>query len=162
MHIFRILIPLTLITFTYVPLSIAKPKKTATTQTLTLELAKKALEYTNQFRIKKGLSPLIWDGSLATIALNHSKNMGTHKVGFGHDGFNKRIATLPVHPRSAAENVFICYNMRGDLAFIAIDGWIKSAGHLKNIVGSYTHCGIGVYCTAQGYWYFTQIFASYR
>lgn len=121
------------------------------------EIAQKTLEYTNEFRVKNGLPALKWNQALADAATKHSQNMADHKVTFGHDGFKKRIATLPVHPRAAAENVYMC-NYRGDIARSACDGWIKSPGHLKNIRGNYNSCGIGVYKNKEGFWYVTQIF----
>jgi uncharacterized protein YkwD len=40
----------------------------------------------------------------------------------------------------------------------AIDGWLNSPSHRQNIEGSYDATGIGIVRTAQGEYYFTQIF----
>lgn len=120
-------------------------------------MAKKAFEYTNEFRHKKGLPTFQWHPQVAEIAHQHSHAMATNVVGFGHEGFAQRIGKLPFFVGAAAENVFKG-NMAGDRARTAVDGWIQSPGHLKNLVGNYTWCSIGVCRDAQGYWYFTQIF----
>jgi uncharacterized protein YkwD len=122
------------------------------------EYAKKTFDYTNAFRIKRGLSKLTWNNGLATRAEEHSKNMALGKVKCGHAGFKKRIAHVPNIALTAAENVFMC-NMQGDIAKICVDSWIESPGHLKNVLGNFNNCGIGVYKNAKGFWYFTQIFA---
>lgn len=124
------------------------------------DLAYQTFTFTNQFRAGKKLPLFLWDEKLAHIAFQHSKKMGDGRVPFGHDGFTLRISTLPTMS-SAAENVFMC-NMRHDQAQSAVDGWIASKGHLKNLMGTYTHCGIGAYQNSKGFYYFTQIFASYR
>jgi uncharacterized protein YkwD len=122
-------------------------------------VARQAFDYTNQFRVKKGLLSLRWNDNLAHIALKHSQDMGNTLVAFGHAHFHQRIEGLPFHVQRAAENVFMG-NMSGDRARTAVDSWITSPGHLKNLVGNYVECGIGVYRTANDFWYFTQIFAT--
>lgn len=124
------------------------------------QFAKNALEYTNAYRKKKGLAQVKWHQSIADQATIHSKNMGQGSVSFGHIGFEKRINDIRPKAYSAAENVFMG-NMPGDCAHVAVDSWIKSKGHRKNLEGNYSHCGIGVYKNNQGYWYFTQIFVSF-
>src|SRR5690606_4645258 len=41
-------------------------------------------------------------------------------------------------------------------------GWLDSPGHRKNILGSYTHIGIGVACSSSGRPFYTQVFGAYR
>jgi uncharacterized protein YkwD len=41
----------------------------------------------------------------------------------------------------------------------AVNGWIDSPGHRKNLLARHTHCGIGVYCNDAGAYYSTQLFA---
>jgi uncharacterized protein YkwD len=122
------------------------------------EFSKKAFCYTNQFRAKKRLPRLGWHRRAAEIARKHSINMAQHKVPFGHADFDARVEKI-TGAQSVAENVYMA-NHRGDVAQKAVDGWIKSPGHLKNLVGDYKSCGIGVYKNDEGYWYFTQIFVS--
>eukprot|EP00812_Abedinium_dasypus_P015537 NODE_9170_length_351_cov_243.486486.p2 GENE.NODE_9170_length_351_cov_243.486486~~NODE_9170_length_351_cov_243.486486.p2 ORF type:complete len:62 (+),score=14.95 NODE_9170_length_351_cov_243.486486:3-188(+) len=45
------------------------------------------------------------------------------------------------------------------VAQTAVDGWIKSPGHEKNLRGRYNLCGIGTARSANGTFYLTQLFA---
>lgn len=118
------------------------------------------MDETNQFRSKKGLPKFAWNQKIAEIARKHSMDMALKRVEFGHDGFDERMNNFPGHSTAAAENVFMG-NYKNDIATIAVDSWIKSPGHLKNLMGKYNVCGIGVYQNSEGYWYFTQLFALY-
>jgi len=116
-----------------------------------------ALKYSNEFRKRNGLPELQWHQSLAQIAVQHSKNMGDGKVPFGHAGFNERVRQYPFHAISAAENVAMNYGM-STVAKVAVDGWIDSPGHRKNLLANHNYCGIGVYQNSRGAWYLTQLF----
>ncbi len=86
--------------------------------------------------------------------------MGDGKVPFGHQGFNERVKQYPFSVRGAAENVAMSQGMR-DVAKVAVDGWIQSPGHRKNLLApSMEYCGIGVYKNSQGAWYLTQLFGA--
>ena len=41
---------------------------------------------------------------------------------------------------------------------MAVNGWINSPGHKKNLMSNTTHCAIAVYQNNSGAYYFTQIF----
>ena len=113
----------------------------------------------NQYRASKGLPALKLAASLTQQARQHSQNMSTGKTAFGHQGFERRVKEIAksVPYRGAAENV--AYNMGyQDPAAQAVQGWLKSPGHLKNIQGNYGLTGIGVSRNARGEIYFTQIF----
>jgi len=45
------------------------------------------------------------------------------------------------------------------VARVAVEGWIQSPGHRKNLLSNQTLCGIGVYVNAAGAYYLTQLFA---
>lgn len=113
----------------------------------------------NQYRASKGLPALKLAASLTQQARQHSQNMSTGKTAFGHQGFEQRVKEIAksVPYRGAAENV--AYNMGyQDPVAQAVQGWLKSPGHLKNIQGNYGLTGIGVSRNARGEIYFTQIF----
>lgn len=115
------------------------------------------LELTNQFRLNNKLSILIWDSCVWKICFVHSKNMGDGKVPFGHHGFNNRVKECPYN-LAAYENVFMCYGFyEGDISKQAVNGWINSPGHKKNLLSNSTHCAIACYKCSKGY-YLTQIF----
>jgi len=84
-------------------------------------------------------------------------DMAEGRVPFGHQGFTGRMKRMPGIVRGAAENV--AWNTGGDdVAKIAVDGWIDSPGHRRNMLGNYDECGIGVY-EHNGRFYLTQLFA---
>jgi len=84
-------------------------------------------------------------------------DMAEGRVPFGHTGFRGRMNRMPGPVRGAAENVAWSAGY-GDVAKTAVDGWINSPGHRRNMLGNYDVCGIGVY-SCNGRTYLTQLFA---
>jgi uncharacterized protein YkwD len=120
-------------------------------------IGRESLRLTNEFRAKNNLPPLKWSQALCKIGREHSKNMAEGIVPFGHAGFDKRVAAYPFASTSAAENV--AWNAgTSDIAKVAVDGWINSPGHRKNLLSNHNYCGIGVY-RLSGKFYLTQLFA---
>ena len=115
----------------------------------------------NQYRASRGLSPLKLEERITREARIHSQSMASGKVPFSHDGFSQRVQAIAIPYRSSAENV--AYN-RGysDPDARAVEGWLSSSGHLRNIRGNYNLTGVGVAKNAQGVYYFTQIFVLSR
>ena len=129
-------------------------------------LGREILKYTNEYRRSKGLPACAWEPAVYTVCCRHSEQMAAHKKGFDHNGFSARIASLPFQPVSSGENLFKS-NGIGDtesaggiasVAHAAVDGWIHSPGHEKNLRGPYTHCAIGIAKGSDGTIYATQIF----
>jgi uncharacterized protein YkwD len=121
-----------------------------------LELA--VYQQVNLYRQSLDLPPLVIDPIVSAQAKAHSEEMARTGT-FGHDGFNRRADTVAqtIAYRSAAENVATSRGYsRPDL--IAIQGWIESPGHHRNMIGRYDLTGIGVATNAKGEYYFTQIF----
>lgn len=114
------------------------------------------LYYTNKFRQSKGLKPLQLDASISQQARRHSQDMANGSTGFGHEGFEERVANVSKkmgRVSSAAENVAY-----GTLdAEAVVNGWIKSPGHRKNMLGDYTMIGIGTADKGR-ITFFTQVF----
>ena len=111
----------------------------------------------NEYRATRGLPPLSVDERITREARIHSQNMASGKVPFGHNGFSQRVQAIAIPYRASAENV--AYNRGYSNPDVrAVDGWLESSGHLKNIQGNYNLTGIGVAKNAQGAYYFTQIF----
>lgn len=114
----------------------------------------------NNVRQQHGLQPLKAWTQLSDCARGHSHNMANGKCPFGHDGFDQRanhmwgLASLS----SFAENVAYNYNYDDPMA-VAVDGWMKSQGHKKNILGDFDETGMGVVISNEGKVYFTQLFA---
>lgn len=123
-------------------------------------MERKTFDLINQYRQSKGLVALVWNDTIANAARGHSDDMATGEVAFGHEGFFDRINGLrsTMNVLGAAENVE-SNNGFPDPATIAVQGWIKSPGHLANIENAtYNQTGIGIARKSDGTYYFTQEF----
>lgn len=127
---------------------------------LIAEMEQNILRRVNQHRASKGLPALAWNSDIADEARSHSRNMAKKIVGFGHQGFEKRskAITNSTQSRTTAENVAWVMSRR-DPAGQAIEAWLKSPKHLKNIEGNFSMTGIGISISSSGEYYFTQDFA---
>ena len=117
----------------------------------------------NQYRRSKGLPPLKFNGKISAIARQHSKKMAKKRVPFGHNGSSSRYQKISkiISYRGVAENV--AYNQgHQNPGKTAVEGWIASPGHQRNMVGKYQVTGIGVAKNSQGEYYFTQLFVNRR
>lgn len=132
------------------------PVREEPTATANAKLIKDILYYTNEFRVSKGLPPLKLESYCSQLAQKHSENMASGKVAFGHDQFEIRndAVTLKFHGVSGVgENVAY-----GNLdAKAVVDGWIKSPGHRRNMLGDFNLIGIGAAPKGK-ITYFTQFF----
>ena len=125
-------------------------------------IGKEAVRLTNEFRRREGLHTEVeWSDRDAEIGWKHSKAMGDGERPFGHDKFAEERASAMGYAASG-ENVFMCQGVAGvHVAAMAVEGWINSPGHRKNLLGErWTVCGIGVYRNEHGAWYLTQLFGS--
>jgi len=126
-------------------------------------LEKSVYQKVNQYRKSKKLPPLKLDSAINQQARKHSEAMAKGKVPFSHDGFDNRVKAIAksLDYRSAGENV--AFNQgypKPDQQ--AVEGWIKSTGHRKNMEGNFDTTGIGVSKNAEGEYYLTQIFIKRR
>ncbi|HAZ43054.1 MAG TPA: hypothetical protein DCZ55_00720 [Cyanobacteria bacterium UBA11371] len=113
----------------------------------------------NQYRQSQNLPPLTLDPRISEQARIHSQAMASRKATFSHDGFEKRVDAIAksIPYRSAGENLAYNQGYRKPVDQ-AVEGWLNSPGHYKNIVGDFDLTGVGVVKTPQGRYYFTQIF----
>ncbi|MGV0024312.1 CAP domain-containing protein [Phormidesmis priestleyi] len=135
------------------------PKLIAQADPSLAAMEQSALKQINQYRATRNLPALTLNAAITQQARIHSQNMANGKVPFGHQGFEPRIKEIgkTIALRAAAENV--AYNMGyKDPVTQAVQGWLKSPGHLRNIQGQYNLTGIGVSKNAKNEIYFTQIF----
>ena len=145
------------------------------------EMRQLIFEKTNALRAEKGLSELIKLDSLMDLAQLHSENMVNHNF-YAHEdhlgrdpleraekfkvkawvrkgnrftGIAENIAQTPWF-----ENVRGCGDTRTeeDLAQCMVTGWKNSPPHYKNILGDYTHLGVGLYFDEKGMGFGTQNF----
>ncbi|MBE9212406.1 CAP domain-containing protein [Plectonema cf. radiosum LEGE 06105] len=126
-------------------------------------MEKSVHEQINQYRSSKGLAPLKLNGEISKIAREHSQQMASKQVAFGHSGSNSRYQKISklIAWNGVAENV--AYNQGyKNPGKLAVEGWIKSPGHQRNMVGKYQVTGIGVAKNSKDEYYFTQLFVSQR
>ena len=129
----------------------------STVSTFATSIEKEILRYTNEFMQSKGKPALIMEDIINEQAEKHAIKMAKGKTPFGHQGFQDRVKAIQSKigfTSAAAENVAYG-NMT---AKEVVQGWIKSPTHRKNLLGSYTHIGIGVAEGKNGRLYFTQLF----
>jgi uncharacterized protein YkwD len=124
------------------------------------DVEKQTFQLINQFRAQDGLTPLKWNDSIAKIARAHSRDMADGEVDFGHDGFGDRVdqmKALIARFGGAGENVLFTSQLN-DVAPRAVQMWLHSPHHLRNIRGDYNLSAIGVWQAKSGALYFTQLF----
>jgi len=117
--------------------------------------ADEVVRLTNAFRAKNGLPALEHQPNLDALSKEHSQNMASGRTPFGHDGFSERVKRYGFSYRSAAENV--AQNYGG--ADKAVNQWINSAGHRKNMLSQQAKkLGAGSATSKDGKVYWTQLF----
>ena len=126
-------------------------------------IEKQVFSMINAERAKNGLSELEWSESLAELARLHSQDMAQQKF-FSHRGsdgsmIDDRADRIGLGLwRSIGEN--IAY-MRGydDPAAVAIEKWLESAAHRKNLLGpNWKESAVGVAVTSDETYYMTEVF----
>lgn len=121
------------------------------------QIEKEIFQLINEYREQNGLPPLQYSEVAADMAESHSRRMADKDIPFGHTGFQDRYNALKKElpdMTAGAENV--AYG--ADDAAEAVELWLHSAGHKKNIRGNFTHTGISVVRDSDGRLYFTQLF----
>jgi uncharacterized protein YkwD len=111
------------------------------------------LQDTNAYRAQHGRRALQAMPLLDVIAQTWTQVMATtgilrHNLGF--------FGQYPGDPSAGGENIAVGYTPE-----TVVGGWIASPDHRANLLGSYTHIGIGYVRSASGRAYFTQNFAAY-
>lgn len=120
------------------------------------------LDGVNAERAKRGLSTLAPDARLAAVARAHSLDMARRGY-MGHVspeglGPDDRAREAGIAFRQFAENVASNLHAEDPVA-TAVEGWMESRGHRKNILeAKYTRTGVGVAVADDGVVYFTQLF----
>ena len=121
-------------------------------------LTTKFMELVNNHRKSLGLETLEHSDSLAMIALDHSYNMATKVITFGHTGFSARCADgreVLSGGNLCAENVASGQKT----AESVFTSWMNSPSHRKNIESiRLTHSGLGIAQSETGSLYWTHLF----
>ncbi|MGB2925037.1 MAG: CAP domain-containing protein [Limnothrix sp.] len=117
-------------------------------------------EKINNYRESRGLTPFTLDYRITNESRKYSEKMASGAAEFSHDGFEQRAESLEKQAlkyQSVAENLAMLQGY-DDLATVAVEGWIDSPGHHKNIIGDFDLTGVGVVKNEAGEYYFTQLF----
>jgi uncharacterized protein YkwD len=115
----------------------------------------------NRVRVHQGIQPLKKNEKLQRAARQHSYDMASLGY-FSHedlDGKNlkQRLSEFSVGWSKIAENIAKC--LTDDPARTAVEGWLHSEGHRRNIFNpEFTETGIGAYVGPDGEVSFCQIF----
>ncbi|WP_052337209.1 CAP domain-containing protein [Nocardioides alkalitolerans] len=108
---------------------------------------------TNAARAEAGLPPLAQYSAINTVAQRWSDRMAAT----GDFSHNPSYADqMPAGWRRAAENIAYGYTVTG-----VVPAWMNSDGHRRNILGDFTHIGVGVTVDANGRTYYVQNFGKY-
>ena len=121
------------------------------------DFEKQVHQLVNEHRAKIGLNTLKWHTQATIESQDHSQDMASFRVPFGHIGYELRIDRIKAKDSdqiiASGENV-----AQNSTAQRAFNAWLRSPGHRKNIEGNFTHSGVGAVKSSNGSWYFTQIF----
>ncbi|MHA4810280.1 CAP domain-containing protein [Flavitalea flava] len=115
------------------------------------------LYYINRHRQSRGQKVLTLNKVESDVAAQHSRDMASGRVEFGHGGMSSRRQQINkrLGPVSAiGENV--AYGQTS--AKEVVDAWLQSPGHRRNIEGNFILTGIGLARDRRGLLYYTQIF----
>jgi uncharacterized protein YkwD len=124
----------------------------------------RVLSLVNKHRRAHDRGDLRWNEKLAEAARAHSRRMAEANF-FGHEDpergtLSERLAAAGIRRPAVAENLHRS-NGYADPAHIAVEGWMKSRGHRRNMLdGSFRETGIGAARARDGTWYVTQLFAN--
>ncbi len=127
------------------------------------DLERRAFELINRQRTTSGLEELVWSDDAARIARLHSENMANYNF-FSHTGVdgsmvNDRADSFGVKKwRAIGENIAYNQGFENPVEF-AVERWMKSPKHRDNLLNSrWKESGIGIAVTANGTYYFTEVF----
>jgi|SRR5688572_12208906 len=122
-----------------------------------------AFDLINATRANVGLPSLKWSDKVAEVARVHSNSMANLNF-FSHRGLDgsmvdDRAAQLKMGTWNAiGENIAFLKGFPNPVE-IAVEKWLKSTAHKQNLLDpSWTETAIGLAVSADGKYYFTQVF----
>ena len=133
------------------------------TNSAVLELEKDTFQLLNVERALKGLPALKWNENVAKVARLHSRNMADQNF-FSHKGadgsmVDDRADKLGLGEwRAIGENIAYLKGFQNPVE-IAVEKWMQSTSHRQNLLSAkWSDSAVGVAVTADGRYYFTQVF----
>lgn len=139
------------------------PSRFAFTTAQIYGFEREAFQLINERRRSAGLAELVWSDEVARVARIHSDSMAANGF-FGHAGTDGKMVDDRADAiglkrwRAIGEN--IAFNIGyGKPVEIAVEKWMLSPGHKANLLNPrWRETGIGIAVTAEGKFYFTQVF----
>jgi uncharacterized protein YkwD len=125
-------------------------------------LEQECLDQINRLRAAEGLTPLRLLPELLPVARDYSRRMAEERF-FSHtdpDGLSvrQRVEAARIRWKMIGENLAYSNGYINPVA-VTLRGWMDSPGHRRNILDpDYQHTAIGVWISADGTVYFTEIF----
>ena len=126
-------------------------------------LERDAFQLINTERSLAGLPTLKWSDRIAAVARFHSNNMADMNF-FSHRGLDglmvdERADKMNMGPWTAiGENIAFMKGYENPVE-VAVTKWLNSPAHKKNLLSpDWTETAIGLAVTADGKYYFTQVF----
>ena len=134
-------------------LAVAPAAQASSTQSEIDAAVTEILNQTNQERANVGLAPLKLNAAMNTVAQNWTQSMATQQSMIHNPDYQTQ---LPQPWIRVGENVGQGYTKDTIVA-----AWMASPGHKANILGDFTHIGIGYWIDDAGRGWFTQDFGKY-
>lgn len=122
--------------------------------------AEQVWEIVNEERAKAGVSPLAFSAELNEVAELRAEEL---KELYSHTRPDGSECSTALTERNITfdwrgENITTFMNMGSDISGIAMDNWLNSEGHRRNILKKeYNNIGVGV-SYKDGYYYLVQVF----
>lgn len=132
----------------------AEPAQAASSQPQIDVAVQQILNNTNAERVKAGFKPLTLSPGMSKISQTWTQKMAWDNNYAHNPSFARE---MPRSLTGQAENIAAGYPTSE-----VVQAWMDSAGHRQNILGNYTHIGIGYWVDDSGQTWFTQNFASYN
>ncbi len=126
-------------------------------------LAERNYALINTHRLSLNLPPLETHPFLTEYSQLHSENMADGTIYFGHYGFKKRVNEIKRSLGLDRVGENLAYNRAVDPALKALNQWLNSESHRRNIEDQmYSHCGAAVALAPNGFYYFTLLLGKFR
>lgn len=131
----------------------AEPAQAASTQPEIDAAIAQILKDTNAARAQAGLPPLTLAPTINTVAQDWTEHMAVENYYAHNPSYLDQM-----HPdwQGAAENI-----AQGYRSSTVVNAWMNSPGHRANILGDFTHIGLGYWVDNNGRAWFTQNFGKY-
>lgn len=111
------------------------------------------LSLMNYERTRRNLQALQLDERIGNVAFTHSREMNLNDyinhTNLASKGPGERLSDKEIFALCASENIFFIESRepRDELAEKAVQGWLDSPGHRKNLLDpNITRAGVGIFC----------------